>query len=191
MKTYVYMVRHSHSPLIEGTERTRGLTDQGTLDASRMTELLRPESIEVFASSPYRRAILTIQELAESAGQDIIVYEDLKEQHFSSATVRMPNDELLPLLRQCYADPTFALPDGESNADCQRRAIAVLQELLTTYHGRKIAVGTHGAVMALMMGYYDPQYDLDFMLNTSKPDVYRMEFEGHQLLSVERLWHVN
>ncbi|MBD3921333.1 histidine phosphatase family protein [Paenibacillus sp. PR3] len=190
MKTYIYMVRHGQSPLTEGTERTRGLTDKGILDASRITALLQPEGIEVFVSSPYQRAILTIQELAHSADQEMIVYENLKEQHFSSAEIRMPNNELLPLLRQCYADRLFARSDGESNADCQRRAIAVLQELLTTHQGRKIAIGTHGAVMALMMGYYDPRYDLDFMLNTSKPDVYRMEFKGHQLLSVERLWDV-
>ncbi|PWV98676.1 2,3-bisphosphoglycerate-dependent phosphoglycerate mutase [Paenibacillus cellulosilyticus] len=188
MTTYVYMVRHGQSPLTEGTERTRGLTDKGMLDASRITELLKSEGIEVFVSSPYQRAILTIQELAHDAGQEIIVYENLKEQHFSSTEIRMPDVELLPLLQQCYADPTFARPDGESNADCQQRAVTVLQELLTTYQGRKIVIGTHGAVMALMMGYYDRKYDLAFMLNTSKPDVYRMKFEGHTLLSVKRIW---
>jgi 2,3-bisphosphoglycerate-dependent phosphoglycerate mutase len=185
------MVRHGQSPLTEGTERTRGLTDKGWQDASRITELLKSEGIDVFVSSPYQRAILTIQELAQYAGQEIIIYEDLREQHFSPASIRMPDEELLPLLQQCYADPTFALTDGESNVDCQQRSVAVLQELLTSYQGKKIAIGTHGAVMAFMMSYYDSQYGLDFMLSTSKPDVYRMEFDGHVLLSAERLWGVN
>lgn len=192
MRTYIYMVRHGQSPLTEGTERTRGLTDKGWLDAARITELLKPEDIGVFVSSPYQRAILTIQELAKYVEQEIIVYEDLKEQRFSSASIRMPDDELLPLLQQCYSDPTFALLGSESNAECQQRAVAVLQELLTTYQGRKLAIGTHGAVMTLMMNHFDSQYGLDFMLQLSKPDVYRMEFDGQQqLLTVQRLWDVN
>ncbi|AAP10126.1 Phosphoglycerate mutase [Bacillus cereus ATCC 14579] len=32
--------------------------------------------------------------------------------------------------------------------------------------------------MTLMMGYYDSKYDLNFLLQTSKPDIYRMEFNG-------------
>ncbi|MBZ9536257.1 hypothetical protein KGR20_18950 [Cytobacillus oceanisediminis] len=41
--------------------------------------------------------------------------------------------------------------------------------------------------MTLMMGYYDNQFDLDFLLNTTKPDIYRMEFQGNKLMQVQRL----
>jgi 2,3-bisphosphoglycerate-dependent phosphoglycerate mutase len=44
--------------------------------------------------------------------------------------------------------------------------------------------------MTLMMGYYDKQYDLDFLLHTSKPDVYRMEFNGQTLVEVQRMWNI-
>lgn len=37
MNTYIYMVRHGESPKLEGDERTRGLTEKGTLDAHRVT----------------------------------------------------------------------------------------------------------------------------------------------------------
>ncbi len=60
METFIYMVRHGESPQTEGNERTRGLTDKGRSDAYRITELLKAEGIEVFVSSPYKRAILTI-----------------------------------------------------------------------------------------------------------------------------------
>ena len=52
-------------------------------------------------------------------------------------------------------------------------------------------VGTHGAVMALMMGYYDSKYDLNFLLHTSKPDIYRMEFNEQELMDVKRLWEIS
>lgn len=190
MKTFIYMVRHGESPKTEGTERTRGLTDQGKSDADRITELLQGEGIEVFVSSPYQRAILTIQELARRSGQEILVFEDLKERIFSNENSRMPDKELFPLLKKSFADPHFALTGGESNAGCQNRAITVLKQLLKIYRGRKVGVGTHGAVMTLMMGYYDTQFDLNFLLHTSKPDVYRMEFNDQELVEIKRLWNI-
>ncbi|WP_225999069.1 histidine phosphatase family protein [Paenibacillus sp. BJ-4] len=191
MKTYIYMVRHGESPKTEGNERTRGLTDKGKVDTNRITELLKTEGIEVFVSSPYQRAILTIRELAQCLGKEILIFEDLKERNFSADDIRMPDSELMPLLNRSFSDPNFTLSGGESNADCQNRAIKVLKELLKTYQGQKIAIGTHGAVMTLMMGYYDSQYDLDFLLHTSKPDIYKMEFNGQELVEVKRLWSVN
>lgn len=100
----------------------------------------------------------------------------------------MSDKELMPLLEKSFSNPNFALMGGESNAACQERAMRVLKELLNTYQGRKIALGTHGAVMTLMMGYYDNQYDLNFLLHISKPDIYRMEFNGEELVGVKRLW---
>lgn len=188
MNTYIYMVRHGDSPKTEENERTRGLTARGKCDAHRITDLLHGEDIDVFVSSPYKRSILTIQELAERSGQEVIVFEDLKERIFSTDDKRMPDKELFPLLTQSFADPNFALRGAESNADCQNRAIKVLQALLKIYRGQKIVLGTHGAVMTLMMGYFNSQYDLNFLLHTSKPDIYRMEFNGQELLDVQRLW---
>ncbi|HZG16472.1 MAG TPA: histidine phosphatase family protein [Candidatus Bathyarchaeia archaeon] len=188
MTTFIYMVRHGESPKTEGTERTRGLTDKGKTDAIRITELLKSEGIEVFVSSPYQRAILTIQELARCSGKEVFVYEDLKERVFLNEDKRMPDDELIPLLEKSFSEPSYALEGGESNIDCQNRAIKVLHELLEIYKGRKIALGTHGAIMTLMMGYYDKQYDLNFLLHTTKPDVYKMEFYDQELVGVTRLW---
>ncbi|MBB2479631.1 histidine phosphatase family protein [Bacillus sp. APMAM] len=187
MKTFIYMVRHGESPK-DGMERTRGLTEKGKSDALRITDLLLEEGIDVFVSSPYNRSILTIQELANRKGQEIRIFEDLREQNFSGNDKRISDQDLFPLLHKSFSDPNFSLTGGESNAECQNRSIKVLQELLQTYQGKKIVLGTHGTIMTLMMGYYDSQYDLKFLLNTSKPDIYRMEFNGQELVEVKRLW---
>lgn len=44
--------------------------------------------------------------------------------------------------------------------------------------------------MTLMMGYYDSKYGLNFLLQTSKPDIYRMEFNGQELVEIKRLWEI-
>jgi 2,3-bisphosphoglycerate-dependent phosphoglycerate mutase len=99
----------------------------------------------------------------------------------------LPDEDLLDSLQKMYADPDYALPGGESNRECQQRAIHVLKEILHQHEGEKVVIGTHGLVMALMMGYFAPEYDLDFLLQTSKPDIYVMAFTQGQLTGVERL----
>ncbi|MGE7947966.1 histidine phosphatase family protein [Lysinibacillus sp. NPDC093688] len=189
MKTFIYMVRHGDSPK-DGNERTRELTEKGRLDAQRITDFLQKEGVETVISSPYSRSILTVQQVANQIEKEVTVFEDLKEQIFIAGDKRISDKELFPLLQKSFSDPTYALEGGESNADCQKRAIKVLKEIINTYQGQKVVIGTHGAIMTLMMGFYDSKFDLNFLLHTTKPDIYRMEFNGQELVDVERLWEI-
>ena len=189
MSTVVYMVRHGESPK-EGNDRTRGLTEKGYLDAQRVTDILKDEKIDAVVSSPYIRSILTVEKIAQQIGQEVLVFEDLKERIFSSENKRLADKELVQILEKSFFDSNFSLEGGESNADCQKRAIKVLKELLDTLRNKKVVIGTHGAIMTLMMGYFDSTYDLNFLHSTSKPDIYRMEFNEQELLNVQRIWGV-
>ncbi|MEC0238462.1 histidine phosphatase family protein [Paenibacillus dokdonensis] len=187
MSTYIYMVRHGESPKIEGNERTRGLTEKGKIDAHKITELLKDEEVDTFISSPYSRAVLTIEELANFCGKEILVYEDLKEIIFSNEDKILPDKEVYPIVELMFTDPDFSL-NGESKSDCQSRSVAALKKILKEFKGHKIVIGTHSAVMTLMMGYFDRQYGYEFLMKTSKPDVYRMEFNNEELINIQRLW---
>lgn len=77
---------------------------------------------------------------------------------------------------------------GQARTICQNRAITISKKILNKYKGQKVVIGTHGAVMTMMMEYFDRQYDLDFLLKTSKPGIYRMEFDEEVLMETERLW---
>lgn len=182
------MVRHGESPKTEGNERTRGLTDKGRSDAHLITELLKDEGIDTLVSSPYRRAILTIEELAESLGKEILVFEDLREMVFVSDDTILSDKEVYPLVKEMFSNPDFSLNGGQSLNICQNRSITTLRNILKIHKGQNIVIGTHGAIMTLMMGYFDSQYDLDFLLKTSKPDIFRMEFNEEELIEVKRLW---
>ncbi|OIU72816.1 histidine phosphatase family protein [Rossellomorea aquimaris] len=187
MKTFIYMIRHGDSPK-EGNERTRVLTEKGIRDAQQVTRMLKNEGINTVVSSPYIRSVLTVEPLAKELGQEVVVIENLKEKVSSADDIRVSDKELMPLLIKSFSEPHFALEGAESNAACQQRAAGALNELLKTYAGQKIALGTHGIVMTLMMNYYDEKYDLDFLHSTSKPDIYKMVFDGEELVEVHRLW---
>ncbi len=192
MTTYIYMVRHGESPKLPGEdERSRGLTAKGEADARKITERLRLEGIHAFYSSPYLRAIHTISGLAEELDIEIKSVEDLREIHFTGGNKSMPDQDLYPLLTRMSEDLDFTPDGGESMNECQKRSVSALKEIMNKHMGQKIAIGTHGAVMTLMMNYFDAQYDLSFLLQTTKPDIYRMEFSNGVLMGVERLQVVN
>ncbi|GMR65742.1 MULTISPECIES: histidine phosphatase family protein [Bacillus] len=188
MNTYIYMVRHGESPRLEGSERTRGLTEKGKMDTHRVTDVLKMEGIDTFISSPYNRAMLTIEAAANFYEKEIIVYENLKECRFVSEDQIIPDKEVYPLVKKMFSNPDFAHMEGESYKDCQRRVVKVLKEILMDFQGQKIVIGTHGLVMTLMMNCFDNQYGFEFLINTSKPDIYKLEFNDEQLLNVEKLW---
>lgn len=188
MATVIYMVGHGDSLKTSGNERSRGLSALGEKDARRVTERLRQEGIHTLYSSPYIRAIDTIAGLAEELGQEIRIVEDLKERCWRDDERTLPDHELYPYLDQMFAEPDFVLADGgESNNDCKTRAVQALKEILHRHKDDTIAIGTHGMVMTLMMNHFAGEYGLDFLLQTSKPDIYRMEFTGEELIQVERL----
>ncbi|MBB6024696.1 2,3-bisphosphoglycerate-dependent phosphoglycerate mutase [Paenibacillus sp. JGP012] len=189
METIVYMVRHAESPYDEGTERTRGLTSAGQMNAAKVTEILKNEGIHTIISSPYARAILTLEGLAKALAMDIQIVEDLRERHFSDELIA--DKDFGPAEKKMFDDPDYALPGGESNRVCQRRAVSVLKQILVDYRGKKIAIGTHGHVMTLMMNSFDSSYGLDFMHQTRKPDIYQLHFEEMKLEKVTRLWENN
>ncbi|MNW09734.1 hypothetical protein D3C71_2068040 [compost metagenome] len=86
------------------------------------------------------------------------------------------------------SEPELSLPGGESSQICMDRAVGGLKRILKEYQGQKVVIGTHGLVMTLMMRYFDSRYDFDFLIKTTKPDIYRLEFEEESLVEVKRLW---
>ncbi|TMV50317.1 histidine phosphatase family protein [Paenibacillus mesophilus] len=187
MNTCIYFIRHAESVYIEGNERERGLTDKGMKDAAAIRELLLGEQIDVFVSSPYRRAVHTIQELADAAGQSILIEEDLRERQLSGADVG--KDRFMEAKRKVFEEPDFSFPGGESSREAQNRAGGVVARLLQQYSGKKIGIGTHGDIMTLMMNRYDEKYGYDFWRSTTMPDIYKLKFDRNDMLiEVTRLW---
>lgn len=80
---------------------------------------------------------------------------------------------------------------AESFNQCQTRAVNTLLPLLKKQQGKKVVIGTHGFIMTAIMNYFDRKYDFEFLKQTTKPDIYKLEFRGEQLFNVDRLWGVS
>ncbi|WP_248926266.1 histidine phosphatase family protein [Paenibacillus hamazuiensis] len=184
--TTIYFIRHAESPYTPGNERERGLSDKGREDAQRVSAVLAEEQIELFVSSPYERAIRTIAPLAAAQGKDIAIEEDLRERKMAGADFII-GDRFIQSKQLLYEDFNYSFLGGESSREAQHRAIDVILRLLDEHKGKKIAIGTHGDIMTLMMNYFDPAYNFEFWKQLTMPDIYRLLFKGTKLVEVDRM----
>ncbi|WP_409346696.1 histidine phosphatase family protein [Paenibacillus sp. MBLB4367] len=188
MKTYVYFVRHAVSPFALHDERARGLSGEGAADAHHAAGLLASEGINVVVSSSYTRAVDTVRPLAELLQTEIVEFEELRERPIASLRYAISEDELTAAIGRSFEDIDFCMAEGETTREAQDRAIPVFKRLLEQYRGQKIAVGTHGNIMTIILQYFDGRYGFEFWKQTSKPDIYKLQFDGDVLENVERLW---
>ncbi|KSU62043.1 phosphoglycerate mutase [[Bacillus] enclensis] len=182
MPTTIYFVRHSHS-VYTPEELERPLSERGKRDAARVRGILKDKNLHAVCSSPYKRAIETVEGTASFFNKKIDIYEDLKERQLSGE----PVEDFSQAILKVWKEPEFSFPGGESNREAQKRGIQDFLEILERYEGKNVAIGTHGNIMVLIMNHFDPQYDIEFWQKLEMPDIYKLTFEGKSLLGVERV----
>lgn len=183
LTTNLYLVRHAHS-IYSADELNRPLSEHGKVDALKVTEILENENINVLISSPYKRAIQTIDGLAAIYGVDIVIEEDFRERLLSEG----PVDDFDRAIAKVWSDYSFSWEGGESNIVAQNRGVRALEQVLERYDGENIAIGTHGNIMVLIMNYYDKKFDFTFWKQLDMPDIYKLSFDSLRLIEVNRMW---
>ncbi|MFC0301252.1 histidine phosphatase family protein [Virgibacillus soli] len=183
MKTNIYFVRHAHATFIPNQEKTRPLSRRGKKDSIKITETLSSASIDFVISSPYLRAIQTVEGVAHKFGKEIILNKHFKERTLASESV----SDFQQAIYKVWEDPNFSWPGGESNVAAQTRSVTALLETLKTYQGSNIVIRTHGNIMVLMMSYFNSTYGFDFWLQLQMPDIYKCTFIGTKLVSVQHI----
>ncbi|MGE7919615.1 histidine phosphatase family protein [Viridibacillus sp. NPDC093762] len=183
MTTNIYFVRHAHS-VYTPDELTRPLSEKGLRDAKPILEKLKLEKIDTFISSPYRRAVQTIEPLAKYNKAEIKLNETFQERRLAQGEVK----DFTAAITKVWQEPDFAFDEGESNYRAQSRGIEGLMEVLHTYQDRNIVIGTHGNLMVLIMNYFDAKYDFAFWKELQMPDIYKLSFGGVNLMKIEHIY---
>lgn len=183
MVTNLFFVRHAHSAY-SPDELNRPLSERGQADARRVTDLLMKENIHVLISSPYRRAIETIEGLAGPLGLDMIIEDNFRERLLSAG----PVSDFEHAVTRVWEDFSFTWEGGESGLAARSRGVQALHQILRLYEGRNIVIGTHGNIMVLIMNALDKRYDHSFWKQLDMPDIYKLSFSGVELLEVQRIW---
>ena len=174
----VLLVRHAEPIPIGSTgvaDDDRPLTEAGRSAAVELAEELDGWEISAIYSSPYRRALETVQVIGRRRRLDVQVLEDLRERRLSTGAL----DDWQAALAHAWEDPDLALPGAESGRDAQRRAMAIL-DLLRTRHasGGRLVLGSHGNLISLILQALEPGVGFDFHMAMPTPALYRLTHDG-------------
>ncbi|KXT68280.1 histidine phosphatase family protein [Streptococcus cristatus] len=167
MKNTYYFIRHAHS-IYTPDEINRPLSDKGQASLAQL-DFLADKSITAIYSSPYCRAIQTVEPLAQSLKLAIQTDKRLIERKLSSQAIADPDFE--EALMKLWSRPTFSLVDGESNQQAQQRALALLHELESKHQNEEIIISSHGNLICILLSAFDSSIDYNFWRNLSMPDV--------------------
>lgn len=139
-------------------------------------------SLDKIYASPYTRAYETVAPISKAKDLDIIVDQKLRERALATGSV----EDFQGTVSRYWTDEDFALEGGESNHTARKRGVAFMDRLLDS-EDQAILVGTHGNIMCLIMGHYDPSIGYDFWQKLEMPDCYKLTFEGKILIAIEHL----
>jgi 2,3-bisphosphoglycerate-dependent phosphoglycerate mutase len=159
------------------------------MDARRAARLLGGIPVDLIISSPYRRAVQTVEGIAAERGLPITQYEELLERPIKGLDYSAAEEELLAGIRQSFEDKDYCMAGGESTRRAQERSIPLLLNLIRENEGKTIVIGTHGNIMTIMLNYFDEGIGYDFWQSTSKPDIYHMVMEKERLVELNRVWN--
>ncbi|MDN7227667.1 histidine phosphatase family protein [Planococcus sp. N064] len=175
MKKTIYLVRHCSAT---GQEPGALLTPEGEQQARQLANFFQDKEIRHIISSPFTRAIESIEPTADLLGLGIEVEDRLAERVLS--TDNLP--DWMERLKESFQDLDMKLSGGESGMEAAERGMAALASAAD----RTILV-THGNLLGLMLKKIDESYGYEEWKNFTNPDIYQVEIEG-AAFQANRIW---
>ena len=167
MNNTYYFIRHAHSNYTPD-EINRPLSDKG-LESLEKLDFLADKPITAIYSSPYQRAIQTVEPLAQSLKLAIQTDKRLIERKLSSQAIA--DHDFEEAFMQLWSRPTLSLAGGESNQQAQQRALTFLHELESKHQNEEIIISSHGNLICILLSAFDSSIDYNFWHNLSMPDL--------------------
>lgn len=181
--TKVYFVRHCEPNYNNRDDKSRELSAKGLVDRELVTQFLSDKNIEVVLSSPYKRAIDTVAQFADSKRLNIEIIDEFRERKVDSVWI----EDFVSFSQAQWADFCYKLSDGESLNEVQSRNISALTKVLEKYKDKNIAIGTHGTALSAIINYYDNSFGYeDFeKIRTVMPWIVEFTFKNDECISIK------
>lgn len=187
--TRIYFVRHAQSDRAFQQEQSRPLTAEGVSDSEIITEVLKDKGITRILSSPYKRALQTVESLSEALGINIEIDEDFRERNAG----KWHGDRFFDYVKRQWENFDYAAEGGESLRQVQSRNINAVNRALEKYKGETIAIATHGTALSTILNYCYSDYGYEEFLKIADlmPLVIKLTFDGEKrCVEGERIFSV-
>ncbi len=175
--TTLYLIRHAESaPDFSIAESDWPLTPNGFEQARRLAARLFELAPTQLVSSPYRRAIATLEPFASATGMPIRADADLRERDVRDGWVANWD----AFMRTMWADLDARMPNCESGTECQRRVTRCLTTIADAPQGQTVFVSSHGNAIALFLNGIDASFRHDAWKQMRNASVLRVRRRNAQ-----------
>jgi 2,3-bisphosphoglycerate-dependent phosphoglycerate mutase len=169
--TTLILVRHAQSaPDPAFPERDWPLSDAGRDQAVSLAPVLAELGVDALASSPFSRAVATLQPYADQAGLPIALDDDLRERNLGGWLREQADVEAA--VRRMHTDLDFHLDGGESGHACLARFEAALARVVAANPGRTLAVGSHGGILGHLLARHHRELPDAFWRRIRNPHLF-------------------
>ena len=173
--TTLFLIRHGLTAVTGKTlyGRTRGvsLDERGRAQAQQLAERLAPVRVTAVYSSPLERCVETVAPIASARGLEVKIRDGLIEMDAGTWTNRsLAQLRRTRLWRDVIEHPSrFRFPDGESFSEAQARALAEIHAIAARHPRGRVAVGTHGDVVRMLVAHFSGAHLDLFQRTLSEP----------------------
>lgn len=163
----IYLVRHCEA---EGQHIDASLTEQGYKQALELSNFFADLTIDYIITSPYKRALESIQPFAQSSHLAIAQDNRLSERVLS--TQNLP--DWFEKLQRTFQDMELKFEGGESSYEAMTRIIAVVEEAFQSSNNH-IVIVTHGNLLSVLLKHYNEKFGFVEWQKLSNPDIFLLE----------------
>jgi len=181
MNTTVYFIRHAKPDISVKDDMTRPLSLEGIEKSKELINTFKEIKIDHIYSSPFKRAIQTIEPIAKEKNIKIEIIDDFRERKMSNEWIENYEE----YSKKQWDDFSYKLADGESLNEVQKRNIKEMEKILLKNIGKTILIGTHGTALSTIINYYDGTFLYNNFLEMVNitPYIIKMEFNNDKYIS--------
>lgn len=185
MKTVIYFVRHAEPNYQNYDDFSRELTAKGVSDSLRLVKHFSKVELAAIYSSPYKRAIDTVQSVADDHQLEIITDYDLRERKISNDWISNFN----AYSKQQWIDFDFKLDDGESLQETQDRNLKAVNDIISNHCNQNIIIATHATALTTILNYYDDNFDYEYfnMIKDEFPFAVKCVVDNYKFTSIKTI----
>ncbi len=184
----VYFVRHAKPDFSVHDDLTRPLTEEGIKSSKELVEFFKDKNITKMYSSPYKRSIDTINEVAKDFNLKIEMVDDFRERKISDCWIENFNE----FSKNQWKDFDYKMDGGESLKEAQDRNIVQLHRILKENANENIVIGTHGTALSTIINFYDKDFGYEAFdrIKGVMPWIVCAEFDGVDILNMKELINI-
>ena len=184
----LYLIRHGKAAM-EGSDRERVLDSDGIIQATSLCKKIKiqfqNQKIRII-SSPFKRAMQTIEKLSQDMAADIEKSQSLEE-------INIGKDQNLSkhqIIEKMWNDKNFKVENGASQSEHVDKIKDQMNEILDNFYKNdyNLILISHGNSIGIILKYFlNTNFTFNDWKKISMPDMYCLSFnEENKIISFKR-----